>query len=208
INADFKGYEHIRQILINKVPKYGNDIEYVDSIASEFTDMLVGSIEKRFGKMGNHLMAAIVPTSANVPFGLETWALPSGRNAFKPLADGISPNQGTDINGPTAVAKSVARFKPGEYRIGTIFNMRFLPQALEGIKGTKNLAALIRGYFELGGFHVQFNVVSNEILKAAQKKPSEYRSLMVRVAGYSAYFTELAEEVQNDIISRTEHSAI
>jgi len=206
IESNFKGYEVIRQLLIKRAPKYGNDDEYVDSIASTFTEDLVAEIESHTGKMGNKLHSAIVPTSANVPFGLGTWALPSGRKAYTPLADGISPNQGTDVNGPTSVLKSVACLKPGLHRIGTILNIRFIPKSLEGKEGVANMAALIRTYFEMGGFHVQFNVVSNETLRAAQERPSEYQNLMVRVAGYSAYFVELAREVQNDIISRTEHA--
>ena len=208
LEANFKGYEDIRQLLINKSPKYGNDNIYVDSIASGFTDMLVGEIEKHYGKLGYNLRSAIVPTSAGVPFGLEVWALPSGRKAHTPLSDGISPSQGTDRLGPTAVIKSVARLNPSKHRIGTIFNIRFIPQALKGLNGVKNLAALIRTYFSFGGFHVQFNVIDNETLKKAQKNPSDYKNLMVRVAGYSAYFVELAKEVQDDIISRTEHGNI
>jgi len=208
IESDFEGYEVIRQLLVKRAPKYGNDNEYVDSIAGTFTEDLVEEIERHTGKMGNKLHSAIVPTSANVPFGLGTWALPSGRKAFTPLADGISPNQGTDVKGPTSEVKSVARLKPWLHTIGTIFNMRFLPKSLQGKSGLTNMAALIRTYFEMGGFHVQFNVVSNETLRAAQEKPAEYQNLMVRVAGYSAYFVELAREVQNDIISRTEHALV
>ena len=208
IESNFEGNEVIRQLLVNRAPKYGNDIEYVDSIAGKFTEDLVAEIESHTGKMGNKLRSAIVPTSANVPFGLGTWALPCGRKAYTPLADGISPNQGTDVNGPTSEVKSVARLKPGMHTIGTIFNMRFLPKSLQGKPGLTNMAALIRTYFEIGGFHVQFNVVSNETLRAAQENPAEYQNLMVRVAGYSAYFVELAQEVQNDIISRTEHALV
>jgi len=208
LESNFEGFEDIRQILINKAPKYGNDNEFVDKIAGDFTDMLVDKIEEHRGKMGYRLRSAIVPTSAGVPFGMELSALPSGRKSGTPLADGISPSQSTDQKGPTAVMRSVARLKPSKHRIGTIFNLRFLPQALTGEEGTKNLSALIRTYFEMGGFHAQFNIIDNETLIKAQKDPLEYKNLMVRVAGYSAYFIELAKEVQDDIISRTEHGSI
>ncbi len=205
IEADFIGYEDIQK-MCEAVPKFGNDIEYVDDIAAAITDMVVGTMENHKGKFGTKLCSLLVPTSANVPFGMDTWALPSGRKARAPLADGMSPNQGTNLNGPTADIKSSAKMKPAEHRNGTIYNVRFTPKTVEGERGTKNIAALIRSYFEMGGFHMQFNMVSNEVLRAAQKKPEKYKGLQVRVAGYSAYFTELGREVQEDIISRTAHS--
>lgn len=202
IDADFEGYEDIRQ-MCKAVPKYGNDDEYVDEIGEMFTDILVDELESHKGKFGTKMCSAIVPTSANVPFGFDTGALASGKKSGEALADGISPNHGTNLHGPTAEVKSVARMRPSKHAIGTIYNMKFTPESLKGETGTKNLAALIRAYFELGGYHAQFNVVSAEVLKAAQIEPEKYQGLIVRVAGYSAYYTDLAKAVQDDIIGRT-----
>jgi formate C-acetyltransferase len=206
IEANFEGFEDIRRLLLNRAPKWGNDNEYVDWIGRDLADFLVEEIGKYKGKKGNKLLSLLIPTSSHVPMGLAAWALPEGRKAGVPLADSIAPLQGTDVNGPTAVIKSITRLGLENHTIGSIFNMRFSPTVLEGEKGTKNLAALVRTYCELGGYHVQFNVVSNETLRAAQANPSEYQSLMVRVAGYSAYFVELPRELQDDIIARTEHT--
>jgi formate C-acetyltransferase len=170
------------------------------------SDFVVTEIESYKGRLGNRLRSLLSPVSSHVPMGLSVWALPDGRKAGTPLADSIAPTQGTDLNGPTAVVKSVARVGAVNHAVASIFNMRFSPAALESIQGTRNLASLIRTYFELGGYHVQFNVISSETLLAAQENPAEYQSLMVRVAGYSAYFIELPRELQDDIIHRTEHT--
>jgi pyruvate formate-lyase/glycerol dehydratase family glycyl radical enzyme len=206
LEADFEGFEDVRQLLLNRGPKWGNDDDYVDSICHNLGDFFIEEIGKYKGRLGNKLLSLMIPTSSHVPMGLGVWALPDGRKAYTPFADSIAPSQGTDVNGPTAVIKSVTKLGLVNHVIGSIYNMRFSPAALEGERGTKNLAAFIRTYNELGGFHIQFNVISSETLRAAQETPAEYQSLMVRVAGYSAYFIELAQELQDDIIHRTEHT--
>jgi formate C-acetyltransferase len=204
IEVDFEGFEDIRRLLLNRGPKWGNDDPYVDSIGRDLGDFFAEEVGQYEGRLGNILLSTLIPTSSHVPMGLGVWALPEGRKAYVPLADSIAPLQGTDVNGPTADIKSVTKLGLANHIVGSIFNMRFSPAVLEGERGTKNLAALIRTYNELGGFHIQFNVISSETLRDAQANPTEYPSLMVRVAGYSAYFTELPTELQDDIISRTE----
>jgi formate C-acetyltransferase len=206
INANFEGYEPLRLKLINEVPKYGNDDDYVDNLASELTDYVYEEVTKYKSRKGCKLISGLYPVSSHIPHGLAVWALPSGRKAELPLADGISPNQGTDRKGPTAAAKSVAKIDHSKHTVGTLYNMKFAPSALKGERGTRNLGALIRAFFDLGGFHIQFNVIDTDTLRAAQNNPSDYRHLLVRVAGYSAYFVELSREVQDDIIARTEFS--
>jgi len=206
LEANFEGYEDIRQLLINRAPKYGNDDDYVDKIAQEFTDFAAEQAESYTSVRGCQIINGLYPVSSNVPHGLVVGALPSGRKARKPLADGCSPNHGTDTNGPTAAIKSVDKLNHENHTAGTLLNQKLSPAVLEGDNGLNNLVALLRAHNELGGYHVQFNVISNETLRDAQKYPERYRGLLVRVAGYSAYFTELCEDTQNDIIGRTEHA--
>jgi len=208
INTNFENYEPLRIMLLNEAPKYGNDDDYVDGIASEIADFVAGEVEKYSSRKGCKLISGLYPVSSHVPHGMVVWALPSGRKAEMPLADGCSPSQGTDVKGPTAVIKSVSKLDHTRHTAGTLFNMKFSPAALKGESGMSNLIALIDTYFELGGYHIQFNVVSSQALKEAQQKPAEHSSLMVRVAGYSAYFVELCKEIQDDIIARTEHADI
>lgn len=207
IDANFEGYEPLRLMLINRVPKYGNDDDYVDNFARDLADFVFEEVTKYKSRKGCNLISGLYPLTSNVPHGMAVWALPSGRKAGLPLADGISPNPGTDLKGPTAAVKSVAKLDHSKHTVGILYNMKFTPSALKGEKGTKNLGTLIRAYFDLGGFHVQFNVIDTKTLRAAQANPSEYRHLLIRVAGYSAYFVELSHEVQEDIISRTEFVA-
>ncbi len=141
-------------------------------------------------------------------FGQKTAATPDGRHSGEPLADGISPVQQMDRNGPTAALCSVAQIDQSQFSNGTLLNMKFHPNALAGQEGAKKLSQLIQTYFEMGGMEIQVNVVSADILKAAQKKPEAYKNLIVRVAGFSVYFVELHENNQNDLISRTEHSLL
>jgi formate C-acetyltransferase len=148
----------------------------------------------------------MLPTTCHIYFGSVARATPDGRRAGQPVSEGISPVQGADRFGPTAVIKSAAKMdqvKTG----GTLLNQKFTPQLLEGEEGINNLAHLIRAYFKLGGHHIQFNVVSADTLRAAQKEPEEYRNLIVRVAGYSDYFNNLSKALQDEIISRTEHKS-
>lgn len=206
LKADFEGYEDIRQMLLNGAPKYGNDIDEVDFIAR---DMIAHSCEeaKRYKSiMGSTFKINLVPVTANVAHGGATWALPSGRKAGLPLADGISPMGGNDKNGPTAVLKSVCKLDhtaPG----GTLLNMKFNPKLFATPEDRMNFVRLMRTEGELGGNHAQYNVVDAATLQAAKENPGEYSDLLVRVAGYSAYFVELRENVQDDIISRTEIDA-
>ena len=152
--------------------------------------------------------AGLYPVSANVPLGAQTGATPDGRYAKTPVADGVSPSAGRDVNGPTAAANSVAKIDHFIASNGTLFNMKFHPSALKGSSGLESFVSLILAYFDQKGSHMQFNVVSRETLLDAQKHPEKYRSLVVRVAGYSALFTTLSRSLQDDIIRRTEQTSI
>lgn len=202
---NFEGMEEIRQMLINRAPKYGNDVDEVDNIALELTDFVAREVEKYRGYKGCKIINGLYPVSSHVPHGKVVGALPSGRRATEPLADGCSPFHGMDRKGPTAVIKSVCKINHEDHTAGTLLNMKLNPGLLKDENGLRNLASLIRTHCDLGGYHIQFNVVSSDTLRAAQKNPKEYRDLIVRVAGYSAYFVDLCKEIQDDIINRTEH---
>lgn len=150
----------------------------------------------------------ILPVSGNTPFGLEVGALPSGRHAWKPLADGVSPNGGTDFNGPGSVLKSVAHIPHDRFVQGTLLNMKIEPALLSSENGISQMMALLKSMCSLGVFHVQFNVIDQKVLIDAQKHPEQYKGLLVRVAGYTAYFVELGRDVQDEIIGRTLQSGI
>ena len=207
LKKDYDGAENVRQMLISRAPKYGNDIDEVDELAREFTDYAAALLKQYRGNTGGQIINGLYPVTSHVPHGKVVGALPSGRRAWAPLADGCSPFQGYDTNGPTAAMKSVAKIDHPKHTAGTLLNMKLNPELVSDERGLDNLAALIRSFFELGGFHVQFNVVSGETLRAAQEDPELYRGLIVRVAGYSAYFADLCTEIQDDIIARTEHQA-
>ena len=194
-------YERIRAMM-DATDCFGNDIDEVDMIARRCAQMYCYEVEKYRNPRGGQFQAGIYPVSANVLFGKDVGALPDGRLAKKPLADGCSPRAGKDVKGPTAA--SVAKLDHEVASNGTLYNQKFLPSAVAGDQGLMNFAAVIRSYFEKKGMHVQFNVVDKETLLDAQAHPENYKDLVVRVAGYSAMFTELAKEVQDDIISRTE----
>ena len=198
-------YRKIRA-LIDAVPKYGNDIEEVDSFAREVAYTYSRPLETFKNPRGGQYQAGLYPVSANVPLGAQTGATADGRLAFTPIADGVSPTAGKDTNGPTASCNSVSHLDHGIASNGTLFNMKFHPSALEGMAGLESFVALIRGYFDQKGSHVQFNVVSRDTLLDAQKNPEKYKSLVVRVAGYSALFTTLSKSLQDDIINRTEQA--
>ena len=153
---------------------------------------------------GGQYQAGLYPVSANVPLGAQTGATPDGRLARTPVADGVSPSAGRDICGPTAAANSVSKLDHFIASNGTLFNMKFHPTALAGRHGLENFVSLVRGYFDQKGSHIQFNVVSRDTLRDAQAHPEKYKSLVVRVAGYSALFTTLSRSLQDDIIARTE----
>lgn len=201
--ADRKKYEEIRN-LINAVPKFGNDITDVDEFARDVAYTYTKPLEQYKNPRGGCFQAGLYPVSANVPLGAQTGATPDGRYAYTPVADGVSPSAGKDVNGPTAAANSVAKLDHFIASNGTLFNQKFHPSALEGREGLEKFVALIRSFFDQKGSHMQFNVVDRETLLDAQKNPEKYKHLVVRVAGYSALFTTLSRSLQDDIINRTE----
>jgi trans-4-hydroxy-L-proline dehydratase len=207
IDSDFVGYEEFRYKLIYETPKYGNDDDYADAYAAKVFDMFFDSVEGRPNTRGGKHHIMMLPTTSHVYFGSVTGATPDGRKAWQPISEGISPVQGADIKGPTAVIKSASKI--GHLRTGgTLLNQKFTPQLLADEKGIKSISKLIRGYFRLNGHHIQFNVVTAETLREAQRHPEKYRDLIVRVAGYSDYFNDLSETLQDEIIRRTEQNII
>ena len=190
--------------LIEEVPKFGNDILEVDAFARKVAYTYTKPLLNYRNPRGGMFQAGLYPVSANVPLGAQTGATPDGRLAHTPVADGVSPSAGKDVNGPTAAANSVARLDHYIASNGTLFNQKFHPSALSGRNGLENFVGLIRSYFDQKGSHMQFNVVSRETLLDAQKHPEQYKHLVVRVAGYSALFTTLSKSLQDDIIRRTE----
>lgn len=207
LRDDFSADEGLRQMLINRAPKYGNDDPEADDLATEFTDFVAEEVESHKGLFGCATINGLYPVSSHVPHGKVVAALPSGRHAWTPLADGCSPFHGYDKHGPTASIKSVARIHHDRHTAGTLLNMKLSPELVKDDRGLDNLAALVRTFFDLGGYHIQFNVVTAATLRAAQHDPDQYQGLIVRVAGYSAYFADLCREMQDDIIDRTEHVA-
>jgi formate C-acetyltransferase len=206
LEDNFVGHEEIRQLFLNKTPKYGNDDDYADDIMKLVFNAFYQEVNGRKNTKDGVYRINMLPTTCHIYFGSVAGATPDGRRAGQPVSEGISPAQGADRLGPTAVIKSAAKMdqvKTG----GTLLNQKFTPQLLEGEEGINNLAHLIRAYFKLGGHHIQFNVVSADTLRAAQKEPEEYRNLIVRVAGYSDYFNNLSKTLQDEIISRTEHQS-
>lgn len=203
-NAEEKAkYQKLLDI-IEELPKFGNDIKAIDSFARDIAYTYTKPLEKYKNPRGGIFQAGLYPVSANVPLGAQTGATPDGRLAYTPVADGVSPAAGRDIKGPTAAANSVSKLDHYIASNGTLFNMKFHPTALAGSTGLECFVALVRGYFDQKGSHMQFNVVSRETLRDAQKNPEKYKSLVVRVAGYSALFTTLSRSLQDDIINRTE----
>ncbi|MFW9781287.1 MAG: trans-4-hydroxy-L-proline dehydratase [Candidatus Heimdallarchaeota archaeon] len=204
LKRNFEGYEEIRQKILYKTPKYGNDNDYADSITQQVFNIVYNVINNRPNTRAGLHHINLLPTTVHIYFGKVTGATPDGRKAYMPLSEGISPVQGADINGPTAVLKSAAKidqFKTG----GTLLNQKFTPQLLSNDSGIENVAHLIRAYFNMNGHHIQFNVVTAEMLKAAQNNPEQYKDLIVRVAGYSDYYINLGKNLQDEIIKRTEH---
>lgn len=190
--------------MIEAIPKFGNDIKEVDQFARDVAYVYTKPLENYKNPRGGQYQAGLYPVSANVPLGAQTGATPDGRLAYTPVADGVSPSAGKDVNGPTAAANSVARLDHGIASNGTLFNQKFHPSVLAGRTGLEAFVNFIRGYFDQKGSHIQFNVVSRETLIEAQKYPEKYKTLVVRVAGYSALFTSLSRSLQDDIINRTE----
>lgn len=206
LRTDFEGAETKRQMLLNETPFYGNDDDYADSITSQVFNAYFDVLDGRPNTKGGQYRVNLLPTTVHIHFGKVTGATPNGRKAGDPLSDGISPSQGADRKGPTAVIKSAAKIDHVRTG-GTLLNQKFMPQMLQDEAGMEKLAHLVRTYFRLGGHHIQFNVVDAEILRMAQKNPEKYRDLIVRVAGYSDYFVDVGRELQDEIISRTEHQS-
>lgn len=207
IEKNFEGYEVERQQLINFAPKWGNSDEYVDSIAERLMAFCAEETGKYKSTLGYNFVTGAVPVIANIPHGQVTCALPSGRKEWTGLADGLSPFGGYDKGGPTTVIRSICSIDHTKEGCGNLLNMKLSPSVLETAQDKRNFVSLLRTEEELGGYHVQFNVVGTDTLLDAQKRPDDYRDLLVRVAGYSAYFTELRPEAQQAIIDRTEQSA-
>jgi pyruvate formate-lyase/glycerol dehydratase family glycyl radical enzyme len=207
LDADFKGYEQLQHEFIYNTPKFGNDDDYSDQQAVAVFEIYYDAVNGRPNTRGGVHRINMLPTTSHVYFGSVTGATPDGRNAYLPLSEGISPFQGVDHNGPTSVIKSASKIdhlRTG----GTLLNQKFSPSFFEDEDSYEKLTALIRSYFSLDGHHIQFNVVNAETLRDAQRHPEKHRDLIVRVAGYSDYFNDLGEDLQNEIINRTEHETL
>jgi trans-4-hydroxy-L-proline dehydratase len=204
LDADFEGFSEVQHELIYDTPKYGNDDDYADRFAVEVFGIYYDAVNGRPSPRGSVHRINMLPTTCHVYFGSVIGATPDGRRAWKPLSEGISPSQGADKQGPTAVLKSASKIdhlRTG----GTLLNQKFTPKFFEDENSYKCLTSLIRSYFAMDGHHIQFNVADAATLRDAQKHPELYRDLIVRVAGYSDYFNDLGEDLQNEIIERTEH---
>ena len=206
-NFSSEGDERIRQLFLNRTPRYGNDDDSADEIMVEVFNSFFETVDGIKNTRGGEYRINMLPTTCHVYFGSVIGATPDGRHAGKPLSEGISPVQGSDRQGPTAVLLSAAKMDHS-LTGGTLLNQRFTPQLLSNSSGLQKLVHLIRGYFKLGGHHIQFNVVDSDTLEKARLAPDEYRDLIVRVAGYSDYFCDLSPELQEEILSRTAHKGI
>jgi formate C-acetyltransferase len=204
LQTDFGEDGRLRHRFLNETPKYGNDDDYADDIMKQIFNIYYDAVDGRPNPRGGTHRINLLPTTVHIYFGSKVGALPDGRKAAEPLSEGISPVQGADRKGPTAVLKSAA--KMDHIRTGgTLLNQKFTPQLLSDDEGIAKMGHLIRTYFKMDGHHIQFNVVTAETLRDAQKNPEKYRNLIVRVAGYSDYFVGLGADLQNEIIKRTEH---
>ncbi len=207
LDKNFTGEESFRQKLVENTPKYGNDDDYVDNLGKKVFETVFSAIDGRPNSKGGHHRINLLPTTVHVYFGSVIGATPDGRKAMMPLSEGISPVQGVDIHGPTAVIKSAAKLdhlRTG----GTLLNQKFTPAMFNDEEGLQKVLHLIRAYFKMDGHHIQFNVVDVATLRAAQQSPEHYRNLIVRVAGYSDYFVNLGVKLQDEIIMRTEHQNV
>jgi len=206
LQNNFKDQEILRQRLLNKTPKYGNDDDYADEIMKSIFEAYYEAVNGRPNTKGGTYRINLLPTTVHIYFGRVAGATPDGRKASEPFSEGISPVQGADRNGPTAVIKSVA--KMDHVRTGgTLLNQKFTPHLLADEERMDKLAHLIRSYFKLEGHHIQLNVIDAQTLRDAQRNPEKFRDLILRVAGYSDYFCDLNKDLQDEIISRTEHQS-
>jgi len=207
LRTNFEGKEAIRQMCLN-APKYGNNEPYADLIGRDIEAFGVKLTRRYKSAFGGELDIRYVTITAHVPFGAILGATPDGRKAGEPVAEGVSPSQGADRNGPTASLISIAKTRASGYkeRAARLLNMKLTPSAVAGPEGTKKLMSLIRTACDLKMWHLQFNIINRETLVAAKEDPEKYRDLLVRVAGYSAYFVDLSAQLQDEIIHRTAHS--
>jgi len=204
LDADFAGAERLRQMLLNRTPRYGNDDDHADDLMRRAFEAYYQAVDGRPNTKGGEYHINLLPTTCHVYFGSVIGATPDGRRAWRPLSEGVSPVQGADRCGPTAAVRSVS--KMDHVRTGgTLLNQKLAPQLLKDDAGLDMLTKLVRSYFTLDGHHIQFNVVDAATLRAAKENPEQYRDLIVRVAGYSDYFCNLSEALQDEIIARTEH---
>jgi formate C-acetyltransferase len=206
LEANFEGAERLRQVLLNKTSRYGNDDDRADGLMVRLFDAYYDAIVGRKNTKGGSYQINLLPTTCHVYFGSVTGATPDGRKAWQPLSEGVSPVQGADRHGPTAVLRSVAKMDHARTG-GTLLNQKLTPDLLSDDAGLDKLVQLVRTYFKLDGHHIQFNVVDAETLRQAKAHPEQHRDLIVRVAGYSDYFCNLSESLQDEIIARTEHQA-
>ena len=206
LRDDFEEHEPLRQHLVNKTPRYGNDDDAADAVMQAIFEAYYRAVHGRPNTKGGSYQINLLPTTVHIYFGSVTGATPDGRRAGEPLSEGISPVQGADRRGPTAVIRSAAKMDHIQTG-GTLLNQKLTPQLLADDSGLSKLAHLVRSYFKLDGHHIQFNVVDTATLRAAQREPEKHRDLIVRVAGYSDYFCDLSDALQDEIISRTEHKS-
>lgn len=209
LKTNFEGDEVMRTMLLNKVPKYGNDVDWIDAMGTKWAEYFKNRLRTFKNYRGGPYHTGMYTVSAHVPMGENVGASPDGRYAGEPLADGgMSPVYGRDMKGPTAVLKSVSKLDKNLTTNGGLLNMKFLPEFFKNESGIRKFAGFLRSFVDLEIPHIQFNVVRKEDLIAAKQNPEQYRGLTVRVAGYTAYFTELADELQNEIIARTSYGDI
>ena len=205
LDVNFEGHEALRQMLINRSPHYGNDDGYADEMARRVADVLTDEGRRHKSYFGGDFQLGFGSVSGHWPFGVVLGAFPDGRKAGEPLADGIGPVHNRDKNSPTGVLKSVGKMDHIGLSGGSILNLKFPPQVVEGEKGLANFVSFLKSFVQLKAWHCQFNIVDANLLREAQRNPEKYQDLLVRVAGYSAYFTGLSKELQDDIVDRTEH---
>jgi formate C-acetyltransferase len=206
VSRNFEGEEKLRQFILNRTPFFGNDDEYADSIALRVYNDLFNTIDGKPNTKGETFHLNMLSTTCHIYFGKVMGATPNGRLAGKSISDGTSPSHGCDTHGPTSVVRSLSKLDQTKSG-GTLLNLRFLPSLLKRDQDVARLGQLIRSYFTLGGHHVQFNIVDTATLKMAQKHPEEYKDLLVRMAGYSDYFNDMNEDLQQEVIDRTQNAA-
>jgi len=206
LDADWQGYENLQKQAL-AAPKYGNDDDFADRIAVKIANFYYRQTRKHKDIFGSPFNSAFMGISNYIPTGRVIGATPCGRNAKKPLSEGVSPFAGSDTSTPLASMRSAAKVNHDVHTGGTLLNLRLNEELVATDRGRRNLGAMIRAYFSLGAFHVQFNTVSTETLRKAQANPEEYKDLLVRVAGYSTQFINLSPEMQEAIILRTAHSS-